>query len=62
MARAVEVTVRVADLREFQGFVSAAGDVIRAYDAIRDGGVDTALGIAIEGMMDAMRDLASDDA
>jgi hypothetical protein len=58
MAKAVEVTVRVADLLEFQGFVVAAGNVLRAYDAIRDDGAGTALGVAVEGMRAAMRDLA----
>lgn len=61
MAKVVEIMVRVADLREFHGFVSSAGDVIRAYDAIRDGGTDTELGVAIEGMRAAMLDLIQDD-
>lgn len=60
MARAVEVTVRVADLREFQGFIEAAGGVIRAYDAIRDG-AGAELEMAIEGMRSAMLDLVTDD-
>lgn len=61
MARAVEVTVRVADLRESQGFIEAAGGVIRAHDAIRDGGSGAELGMAIEGMRSAMLDLVTDD-
>jgi len=48
MVKAVEVTVRIADLEQFRAFVSAAGGVIRAYDAIRDGGAGTALDVSIE--------------
>lgn len=59
MARVVDVAVRVADMREFQVFVRAAGDVIRAYDAARD---DVgAMGSAIDALRDAMRDLITDD-
>lgn len=59
MAKPVEVSVRVADLQEVQGFIAAAGDVIRAYDEVRGGGAGTALGVAIEGMRAAIRDLTS---
>lgn len=59
MARVVDVTVRVADMREFRVFVRAAGDVIRAYDAARD---DVgAMGPAIDALRDAMLDLVADD-
>jgi hypothetical protein len=62
VAKATEITVRISDLREFQGFVAAAVGVVRAYDAARDGDPGTALGVAIEEMRSAMLDLAEDDA
>lgn len=60
MARTVEVRIRIVDLDRFEGFVVAAGDVIRAYDATRSGGAGTALGNAIEAMRSAMRSLVDD--
>jgi hypothetical protein len=54
MARTVEATIRVADLDQFREFVSAAGGVIRAYDAVRDGTAGTALGMSIDGLRSAM--------
>lgn len=61
MAKIVDVTIRVADMREFQAVVSAAGNVVRAYEAVRAGGAGTALGVAIDGLRDAMRGLVPDD-
>jgi hypothetical protein len=61
MAKAVEATVRIADMEQFREFVSAAGGVIRAYDAIHDGGAGTALGVSIDGLRSAMAALVTDD-
>jgi hypothetical protein len=60
MVKAVEITVRIADLERFRAFVSAADNVIRAYDAIRDGGAGTALGVSIDGLRSAMAVLITD--
>jgi hypothetical protein len=61
MAKAVEITVHVADLHEFLKFVAAARDVVREYDAARSGGSGTDLGIAIEAMSAEMRCLVADN-
>jgi hypothetical protein len=61
MAKTVDVKIRIVDMPEFQAFVGAAGDVVRAYEGIRAGGAGTALGVAIDGLRDAMRDLVTDN-
>jgi hypothetical protein len=60
MTTAVEVTVRVAGLRDFHWFVVAAGEVVRAYEAVCGGCASTALGAAIDDLRSAMRNLADD--
>jgi hypothetical protein len=54
------VKIRIVDFDQFKGFVVAAWDVIRAYDATRSGGAGTALGNAVEAMRSAMLALVDD--
>lgn len=59
MANAVEVTVRVADLRVFKEFLDAAAGVIRAFDASPGLGVEIAS--SVETLRTAMVRLAEGD-